>query len=123
LKELVSMRKWTRWEDWVAVVVGVVVALSTIWMTAMGASVALMLILGILLIASGVVNLARPGMVAMEWVQGALGILLFISPWVGGYSSQPGVAWVSWIGGAVTIIVVALAMQPMVHMPHRTVMH
>jgi hypothetical protein len=117
------MRKWTRWEDWATVVVGAVVALSTIWMTAMGASVALMLILGILLIASGVVNLARPSMMAMEWLQGALGILLFISPWVGGYSSEPGVAWVSWVGGVVTIIVVALTMQPMAHMPHRPVTH
>jgi hypothetical protein len=120
---MVSMRKWTRWEDWAAVVVGVVVALSAILMPAMGASFALMLILGILLIVSGLANLAFPRIMAMEWVQGILGVLLFISPWVGAYSSEPGVAWVSWVGGAVTIVVAALAMQPMTHMPHRTVTH
>ncbi len=117
------MHKWTRWEDWAAVVVGAVVALSTIWMTAMGASVALMAILGILLVASGLVNLARPSMMAMEWVQGALGILLFISPWVGRYSTEVGVAWISWVGGAVAIVVAALAMNPVSHMRHRPVAH
>ena len=79
--------------------------------------------LQILLIASGVVNLARPRMMAMEWVQGALGILLFISPWVGRYSSEAGVAWFCWVGGVVTIVVAGLAMQPMAHMHHRTVAH
>ena len=117
------MHKWTRWEDWATVVVGAVVALSTIWMTAMGASIALMVILGILLIVSGLVNLARPSMMAMEWVQGALGILLFIAPWIGGYSSETGAAWFSWVGGVVTIVVAALAMQPMAHMHHRPLAH
>ena len=80
------MKKWTRWEDWVAIAAGLAVALSTMFVAPMGASVAIMLTLGILLVASGVVNLAFPGLVAMEYVQGALGLLLIVSPWFGGYA-------------------------------------
>ena len=60
------MNKWTRWEDWVAVGVGLVAAVSALVLPAMGASMAWMLILGVLLIASGIVNLAMPGMAAMR---------------------------------------------------------
>jgi hypothetical protein len=72
------MKKWTRWEDWVAVVAGLAVALSTLIVAPMGASVAMMVTLGVLLVISGLVNLAWPGLVAMEYVQGALGVLLII---------------------------------------------
>ena len=107
------MKKWTRWEDWVAVVVGLAVALSTLIVAPMGASVAMMVTLGVLLVISGLVNLALPGMVAMEYVQGALGVLLLVSPWIGGYAdTTAGAAWVSWIGGAVAIVVAALAIRP-----------
>ena len=74
------MKKWTRWEDWVAIAAGLAVALSTMFVAPMGASVAIMLTLGVLLVASGVVNLAFPGLVAMEYVQGALGLLLIVIP-------------------------------------------
>jgi len=108
------MKKWTRWEDWVAIAAGLAVALSTMFVPPMGASVAIMLTLGVLLIVSGLVNLAMPGLVAMEYVQGALGVLLVISPWIGGYADPMtfGAAWMSWIGGAVVVIVAALAIRP-----------
>ncbi|MCU1526553.1 MAG: hypothetical protein JWP75_316 [Frondihabitans sp.] len=112
------MQKWARWEDWVAVVVGVVVALSAIVIPATGASLALMLILGILLIVAGVAHLVRPRLTAMEWSQGALGILLFIAPWLGGYSSSVGAAWVSWAGGVVTVAIAVLALQPAARVHH-----
>lgn len=119
------MRKWTRWEDWVAIAVGVVVALSTLFLPQMGASVAIMVVLGALLVVSGLVNLAWPGMVAMEYVQGVLGLLLIISPWVGGYADATtfGPAWMSWIGGAVVVIVAALAIRPSMRAHHDAITH
>lgn len=119
------MKKWTRWEDWVAVAVGLVVAISAMFLPTMGASVAIMVTLGILLIVSGLVNLARPGLVAMEYVQGVLGLLLIISPWVGGYADAMtfGPAWMSWIGGAVVVIVAALAIRPSMRAHHDAVTH
>lgn len=104
------MRKWSRWEDWTALVAGLVAALSTIWVTPMGASVVLMLVFGILLIAAAAVDLSLPELRWMEWVQGVLGVLLFISPWIGGYASAMGAAWLSWICGGVAIVVTAIAL-------------
>ena len=118
------MRKWTRWEDWVAVGVGAVVALCGIFLEREGASMVWMLVLGVLLVASGLVNLAMPGLVATEYVQLGLGVLLFIAPWIGGYASEMGTtAWISWIGGAVAAIVAALAIRPAMHMHDQAIPH
>jgi hypothetical protein len=119
------MKKWTRWEDWVAIAVGVVVAVSAVLMPSVGSSVALMITLGVLLVISGVVNLAMPGMVAMEYVQGALGLLLIVSPWIGGYADPMtfGPAWMSWIGGAVVVIVAALAIRPSMRAHNDAITH
>ena len=119
------MKKWTRWEDWVAIAVGVVVAVSAMLMAPVGSSVALMITLGVLLVISGVVNLAMPGMVAMEYVQGALGLLLIVSPWIGGYADPMtfGPAWMSWIGGAVVVIVAALAIRPSMRAHNDAITH
>ncbi|MBM7505117.1 SPW repeat protein [Agromyces aurantiacus] len=118
------MSRWTRWEDWVAVAVGLVVALSGIFLEREGASLVWMLVLGVLLVASGLVNLAMPGLVATEYVQLGLGVLLFIAPWIGGYAYELGpTAWISWIGGAVAAIVAALAIRPAMQMHDRTVPH
>lgn len=118
------MKKWTRWEDWVAVGVGLVVVLSAFLMPQMGASMPWMIGAGALLIASGVVNLAMPGMVAMEYVQLALGAVLFLAPWLGGYADmQSGIAWVCWAGGAIAVIVAALAIRPAMQSHDRTLPH
>lgn len=97
-----------------AIAAGLAVVISALIVPPVGASVAIMLVLGALLIVSGLVNLAMPGLVAMEYVQGALGVLLIISPWVGGYADPMtfGAAWMSWICGAIVVIVAALAIRP-----------
>jgi hypothetical protein len=119
------MKKWTRWEDWVAIAAGLAVALSTLFVPAMGASVAIMVTLGVLLVISGLVNLAMPGLVAMEYVQGVLGLLLIISPWVGGYAETAtfGAAWMSWICGAIAVVVAALAIRPSMRAHHDAITH
>ncbi|MET0714822.1 MAG: SPW repeat protein [Mycetocola sp.] len=106
------MKKWTRWQDWAAVALGLYVALSVLWTTQAGTSMPILITLGVLLAGSGVVSLAMPGLVSMEWIHVVIGALLVISPWVGGYASQMGVAWTSWICGALAIVVGALAIQP-----------
>ena len=86
---------------------------------------AVMLVLGVLLIASGLVNLAMPGLVATEYVQLGLGALLFIAPWIGGYVNATGFgpAWISWICGAVAVIVAALAIRPAMQTHDRAIPH
>ncbi|HEU5223838.1 MAG TPA: SPW repeat protein [Candidatus Lumbricidophila sp.] len=119
------MKKWMRWEDWVAIVAGLAAMVSTGFVTHSGASLSMMLVLGALLVISGFVNLAYPGMVAMEYVQGVLGLLLVISPWVGGYAgtSTMGAAWMSWICGGVALVVALLAIRPSMRAHHEMIPH
>ncbi|MDQ1576308.1 MAG: hypothetical protein QOH55_1458 [Microbacteriaceae bacterium] len=117
------MDKWTRWQDWVAVVAGLYAALSTIWTPQQGASMSFLLVLGALLVIAGVWSLAMPGLVAMEWIHVVLGALLIISPFVGNYASSAGVAWTSWITGAIAMVAGLLAVQPAMRMHHPQATH
>ncbi|MEZ2390719.1 SPW repeat protein [bacterium RCC_150] len=106
------MKKWTRWQDWVTVAAGLYAALAVLWTRPAGSSSSLMVVFGVLLIISGVINLAMPGTPVMEWIQAVLGALLFLSPWLGSYAMETGVAWTSWITGLVALVVTATAIKP-----------
>jgi hypothetical protein len=80
---------------------------------------ALMLVFGILLIVAGVLNLSLPGTPWLEYVQCALGVLLFVSPWVGAYYDLTGAAWTSWITGIIAAVVTAAAIKPAIDTQHR----
>ncbi|MBW4716499.1 SPW repeat protein [Saccharothrix obliqua] len=103
-------KAWTRWQDWAEVVIGALVLLSPLVMDTSTAAMWTMIVLGALIAIDGLVSLARPAMVYSEWFQVVLGVLLFVSPWVMGYSDMTGAAWVSWIGGVLTVAAGLLAM-------------
>lgn len=115
----VSTRAWTRPCDWAEVVIGVVAALSPLWLSTNTTMVWTMVVLGALIAIDGLVSLAAPSMVYGEGVQIVLGALLFIAPWVMGYTAFNGASWTSWVGGALTIIAGAAAM-PEANAAHRT---
>jgi hypothetical protein len=100
-----STRAWTRWQDWAQVVLGVVAALSTIWVDTSTKVLWTMIILGALIAIDGLWSLAAPGVVASEGVEVVLGVLLFIAPWVMGYTALTGASWFSWVIGALAVIV------------------
>lgn len=106
------MKRFTRWQDWVTVAAGLYAALAVTWTTASGPSAVLMVVFGLLLVISGVLNLAMPGTPAMEWAQAAIGALLFLSPWLGSYTTHAGAAWTSWATGLIALIVTAAAIRP-----------
>lgn len=114
----IQTKTWTRPQDWAEVVLGVVAALSPLWVSTNGAATAALVVLGILIALDGLVSLAMPGMVYSEVIQIALGALLFISPWVLGYSSHTGASWTAWIIGALTVIA-GLAALPAANMAHQ----
>ena len=109
------MKRWNRWQDYVAVIAGLYAALSTMWTTQQGSSMVMMIGCGVLLIAAGAWNLSSPGQPVAEWVQMVLGALLFVSPWIAGYTAHTGATWTSWIAGAVALIAGVLALQPSMH--------
>jgi uncharacterized membrane protein HdeD (DUF308 family) len=106
----VSTRAWTRPHDWAEVVIGVVTALSPLWLSTDSAAMWTMVVLGALVALDGLASLAMPGMVYGEGIQIALGVLLFLAPWVMGYTSFNGASWTSWVAGVLTVIAGAAAM-------------
>jgi len=113
-----TVRPWTRPHDWAEVVLGVVAVLSPLWMDTNNAAMWTMIILGALVALDGLASLAMPGMIYGEAVQIVLGVLMVISPWVMGYSELAGISWSSWIIGALTIVVGAVAF-PVAQAAHR----
>jgi uncharacterized membrane protein HdeD (DUF308 family) len=111
-------RTWQRWQDWAAVVIGVLTALSPIVVRTDTAALWTLIVFGVLIAAGGLWSLAQPGSVASEYVHAVLGVLLFISPWVFGYADMAGAAWTSWVAGVLTVAV-GLAALPEAQAEHR----
>lgn len=110
-----------RWQDWAAVVIGAVVALSPLWTHTTTRAAWTMVILGVLLAVAGVWSLSQPHSVTSEYVHMVLGAALFLAPWVLRYTSHSGAAWTSWIGGLLAILTGLIAL-PEANTAHRTLM-
>ncbi len=97
------MKPWTRLQDFGTLIAGTYAALSPIWVSTTGESGALwsLIALGALLAVTAVVSLARPDVVATEWLTVVFGALLFIAPWVFSYTHLDGAAWTSWVVGVI----------------------
>lgn len=102
-------RTWHRWQDWAALGIGVLTALSPLVVATNMAALWTLIVFGVLIAAAGAWSLAMPGSVASEYVHVVLGVLLFISPWVLAYSTLDGASWVSWVAGVLTVAVGAVA--------------
>ncbi len=111
-------KRWMRWQDWGAVVLGVVAALSVLWVPTSTVALWSLVVFGVLLVLSGLWSLAMPGSVTSEYVHIGLGVLLFISPWVLSYTDLNGAAWTSWVIGVLAVAVGAAAV-PVATTTHR----
>jgi DNA segregation ATPase FtsK/SpoIIIE-like protein len=100
-------------------VIGVLTALSPLVTTTNAAAAWTMVVLGVVLAATSLWSLAVPGSVASEWVHGVLGVLLFLAPWVMGYSALTEASWTSWVAGVLAVVVAASAL-PAANAEHRT---
>jgi hypothetical protein len=106
---VMTAKVWTRWQDWVALVIGVLTALSPVVVATDAAAAWTLVVLGVVLALTALWSLAAPGSVASEYGHGVLGVLLFIAPWVMSYSDLTGAAWTSWIAGVLAVLVAASA--------------
>ncbi|GHF47800.1 hypothetical protein FHX82_001395 [Amycolatopsis bartoniae] len=105
-----STRAWTRPHDWAEVVLGVVAVLSFLWVNTDNAAMWSLVVMGALIALDGLLSLAMPGLIYGEGLQVVLGALLFISPWVMGYTDLTAASWSAWILGGLTLIVGAAAL-------------
>jgi hypothetical protein len=103
------MQKWTRWQDWVAVVGGAYAILSPIWTSTTTKATWTMIVLGALTALAALSSLAIPDNVVSDGAVAVLGVLFFISPWVMGFSGTTAMAWTAWVVGVVMVAVGALA--------------
>ncbi|WP_030428997.1 SPW repeat domain-containing protein [Allokutzneria albata] len=111
-------KAWTRWQDWAAVVLGVVLMLTPAWSETTDRAMWTMIVFGALLGLAGLWSLAMPGSVASEWTHVVIGALVFIAPWAMGYADMMGAAWTSWIVGVLAVAVGAAAL-PEANAAHR----
>ncbi|WP_295148676.1 SPW repeat protein [Saccharopolyspora sp.] len=105
-----QVRPWNRWQDWVALLLGVYLLLATLWTRTSGGAVSAMLVLGVLLVLSAVWSLVMPGSMTSEYAHMVLGVLLFLSPWVLGFAGLAGAAWTCWVVGVLAVAVGAAAL-------------
>lgn len=103
------MKAWTRWQDWVTLVLGVLLFIAPFVFHAMGHPTSawtgwILGVIGVILallslgLANSVVNTVT------EIITIVLGIVLFISPWVLGFATFGSMAWTAWIIGVLFII-------------------
>lgn len=99
------MRKWTRWQDWTALIIGAYAFLSPIWTNSDTRATWTMVILGVVTALVSVWSLAMPASKVSEYSHAALGVLFFVSPWVLGFSGIHAMAITAWVVGILTFIV------------------
>jgi SPW repeat-containing protein len=97
--------RWKEDLDELDVVLGLWLFVSP-WM--LGASVefskiAVVVILGLVVAAVGLWALGKPAMRAPEWTMLALGIVVFLMPWLLNFGSEAHVAWNAWIVGVALV--------------------
>jgi hypothetical protein len=98
---------WKRWQDWVIVVVGVVLFLTPFVFGATSGNPAVSwtaYVGGVLLAIAGLWSLASPSTRYLEWADVVIGILVFITPWAFGFTGLTAMAWSAWIAGILAIV-------------------
>jgi hypothetical protein len=113
------MRKWTRWQDWVALVAGGYAALSPLWTETKQSATWTMVVLGVVTAVVSLWSLAMPEDRISEYVHAGLGVLFFIAPWVMQFTALNSMSYTAWAVGVVTFIM-GLWSIPEVnrHLPH-----
>jgi hypothetical protein len=117
------MQKWTRWQDWVALVAGVYALLSPIWTTTDNTATWTMVVLGVLTAVTALWSLSMPDSTISEYAHALLGVLFFISPWVMGFADIDAMAATAWVVGVITFVVGAWGVFEANRMHHMASSH
>jgi hypothetical protein len=111
-----------RWQDWAVIAIGVVVFATPFVSgeTSNGNAAYSAYVLGALVAAAGLLAafMASPSRFA-AWIVAALGVVLFFTPWLFGFTAVTAISWVSWIAGVLVVGVSGLEL--LVENPQKTV--
>jgi hypothetical protein len=114
------MTTWRRWQDWVVVGLGVVLFVTPFVFgeTADRVAASTAYTLGVLIALAGLLNAAMMEAGGLELVPAVLAVILFLSPWVFGFTAVTALAWSAWI----IAILVLLAAGSLLAMQNRRAM-
>ena len=98
--------RWRRWQDWVSVVLGVLLFITpfVFGATAITPAAWAAYIGGVLLVIVGIWSLSSPKNQSLEWAEVLVGVLVFIAPFVLGFASLSTMAWSAWIAGVLAVV-------------------
>ncbi|APE37306.1 hypothetical protein BOX37_29020 [Nocardia mangyaensis] len=113
----------SRAQDFLAVVLGAFTALSPLWLNTNSNARWTLIVLGVLIAATGLVQMARASMASADYAMGLFGVLLFISPWAMDFTAFRGAAWTAWVVGVVTAVVAVAALPAMSQRLHNMAPH
>ena len=97
---------WKRWQDWATVVIGVLLFITPFVFGATYTSTAAWTayVGGVLLVIVGLWTLSSPSTQMTEWAEIVIGVLVFIAPFVLGFTALTGMAWSDWIAGILAVM-------------------
>ena len=102
------MKAWSRWQNWVSLVLGVILFI-TPWVFGTATNTASSWDAWIIGVIGVILALLALAYVRAAWIPEylsvALGVLLFISPWVLGFAALSSAAWAAWIIGILFVVV------------------
>lgn len=104
------MKKWNRWQAWLALSAGAYAALAPLWTETTDAARWTMVILGVVTAAVALTSMAMSEDRFSEYALMLMGVLFIASPWVVGFENLDAMALTAWIVGAVALVAGVLMM-------------
>ena len=120
-EEVISMSTaFKRWLDWAVIAIGIVVFATPFVFseTSSGNAAYTAYVMGGLVGLSGLLAafMATPSRM-VEWFVAMLGVILFVAPWLFGFTAVAATAWVSWLAGLAVVGVSFIAL--LAEKPHQ----
>lgn len=90
---------WRRWQDWSVVALGVILFVTPFVFgdTSQSVPASVAYVLGVLIALGGLLNVAMNRVGGLEFIPSVLAVILFISPWIFGFTAVTALAWSAWI--------------------------
>lgn len=103
-----------RWQDWASALLGVFIFISPFVFSTTSSTNAswTTFVIGIFVFLAAIALLAGQTYVFFEYAIGVLGVALFLSPWVMGFTAVASIAWTAWIVGLLLFFLAGTVLVP-----------
>lgn len=96
------MTRWSRWQDWTTVILGVALGVMPFITQTTGETTAAWTayIMGTLIVLAGLWAASTEKPTGLESIPAILGVIVFIAPWALQFTQVTALAWSAWVVGA-----------------------